>query len=166
MKKNWKILVALMLAAVLAVPLAACGGSSDSSSSDTSTDTAAEATTDDAAASDSDFDAAYFYCADGSFWRGSVETTGQTVYGTAGGTEPMEDVQFMEDGTCTITPNENHTDLLTDSTATWEGTESEVTITTTDGATITLTVVDDSTLEGTASDFGIADFDVITFVLY
>jgi len=94
-----------------------------------------------------------------------VEITGQTVYGTAGGNEQMLDVVLDKDGTCKVTPLAAHADLLTD-TGTWKGTESEVTLTLSKGATITLKVVDQATLSGNAADFGIADFDTINFDFY
>ena len=77
----------LAVVAALAMPLAACGNSGSS----TSTDTKSETTTTQSSSSSSDSktkDASYY----AGQWRGSVETTGQTVYGTAGGTEPMLDV--------------------------------------------------------------------------
>lgn len=151
MKKQ--LIAGLALATALALPLVGCGGSSTTTSS----------TTDSAASSSasSDFDANGFYVGQ---WRGSVEITGQTVYGTAGGNEQMLDIYFEEDGTCTVEPLEAHADLLTDE-GTWEGTESEVTLHLSKGD-ITLTVASKSTLEGTASDFDIADFDTIDFEFY
>ena len=98
----------LAVAAVLAMPLAACGNSGTS----TTTDTKSEATTTQSSSSSSDSktkDASYY----AGQWRGSVETTGQTVYGTAGGTEQMLDVFLNEDGTAETKPCKNHEDLLT-----------------------------------------------------
>lgn len=156
---NKNIVMAGLLSVALCAPLAACGGSGASgSSTDTSTDTGTSASTD----SSSSFDAASFYAGQ---WRGSVEITGQTVYGTAGGNEQMLDVVLDKDGTCEVTPLAAHADLLTD-TGTWKGTESEVTLTLSKGATITLKVVDQATLSGNAADFGIADFDTIDFDFY
>lgn len=154
MKKQF--IVAGMLAAVLAMPLTACGGSS-SSSSDTSSTTETTETTEAA----SDFDANALYAGE---WMGSVEITGQTVYGSAGGFEQMVSVVFAEDGTVTVTPDPDHTDLLTDK-GTWEGTEADVTLHLSNGD-ITLTVVDNATLTGKAADFGIADFEDIQFDFY
>lgn len=147
------------------MPLVGCGGSSSSTSTDTSSSSSATTTTttsdSSSSTSSSDFDANAFYVGQ---WRGSVEITGQTVYGTAGGTEQMLDVIINEDGTCEVTPLEAHADLLTD-TGTWEGTEDELTLHLTD-KDITLTVVDKATLEGNAADFGISDFDTIDFDFY
>jgi len=159
-----KKIATLGLALALATSLAACGsGSSASTATDAGSSTEATAT-DTTASSDSGFDAVDFYYADGSFWRGSVETTEATAYGTAGGTEAMEDIAFLEDGTCTLTPCSGHEDLLTGE-GTWEGDASSVTVTI-DGAEIVFTAVDDNTLSANAADFGIEGFDVVTFVLY
>ena len=98
----------LAVVAALAMPLAACGNSGSS----TGTDTKSETTTTQSSSSSSDSktkDASYY----AGQWRGSVETTGQTVYGTAGGTEPMLDVFLNEDGTAETKPCKNHEDLLT-----------------------------------------------------
>ncbi|MCI1665975.1 MAG: hypothetical protein LKI25_06375 [Atopobiaceae bacterium] len=151
---NKGLVVAGALACVLAMPLAGCGSSSGSSAS---TSTSAASTS----AATSSFDAVSFYQGQ---WRGSVEITGQTVYGTAGGNEQMLDVNLEADGTCTVKPLAAHADLLDDS-GTWEGTADEVTLHLTKGD-VTLKVVDKATLTGTASDFGITDFDTINFDFY
>ena len=122
-----------LLSVALCAPLAACG----SSSSSTGTGSTASSSS-SAATTSSRFDANKFYAGQ---WRGSVEITGQTVYGTAGGNEQMLDVILNDDGTCEVKPLEAHADLLTD-TGTWEGTESDVTLTLSKGTTIKLTVVD------------------------
>lgn len=160
MKKS--LIVAGVLAATLAMPLAACGGS-DTSTTSTNASTSTATTTSD---SSSSFDAATFY---GGQWRGTVAITGQTVYGTAGGTETMLDVILNSDGTCEIQPAESHQDLLS-GTGTWTGTADAVTLTV-DGKDIVLTCTESTdqganTLEGTASDFDISDFDTITFTYY
>lgn len=142
------------LAATLALPLVGCGGQAATSGGGSS-DGGAQAE------QSGDFDAVEAYWGQ---WRGSVETTGQTVYGNAGGSEPMLDVNLEQDGTCTVEPLEAHADLLTDE-GTWEGTESEVTLHLS-GGDIVLTVVDSAKLEGEAADFGIADFDTINFDFY
>ena len=154
MKKQ--VILAGLLAATLAMPLVACGGSSAGTS--TSGDSSAPATS----AQSSDFDANKFYVGQ---WRGSVEMTGQTVYGTAGGFEPMLDVNFADDGTCTVEPLEAHADLLNDK-GTWEGTADEVTLHLESAGDITLTVTGKTNLEGDAHAFDIADFDVIQFDFY
>ena len=110
----------------------------------------------------SDFDAAGFFAGK---WRAYVETTGDTVYGAAGGTENMVDLDIAADGTFTTTPLENHEDLLATS-GTWEGTETGLTLTCEDGTVIEITVVDDLTLEGNPADFGIDGFDTLIFTLY
>ncbi|WP_130812470.1 hypothetical protein [Olsenella sp. Marseille-P4559] len=165
MKKQ--VLVAGLLAATLCMPLAACGGSSTSSTGSSSSSTTSSTSTTSSGSSSSsssskDFDANSFYVGQ---WRGSVEITGQTVYGTAGGTEQMLDVNIKDDGTCEVKPLEAHVDLLTD-TGTWEGTETELTLNLSSGKTITLEVADKSSLKGNAADFGIADFDTINFDFY
>lgn len=139
------------LAATLALPLVGCGGQAATSGGGAS-DGGAQAE------QSGDFDAVEAYWGQ---WRGSVEITGQTVYGTAGGSEPMLDVNLGQDGTCTVEPLEAHADLLTDE-GTWEGTETEITLHLSSGD-IVLTVVDSAKLEGSAADFGIADFDTINF---
>ena len=147
-----------LLSVALCAPLAACGSSSGSNGGSTASSSASTTT----ATTSSSFDANKFYAGQ---WRGSVEITGQTVYGTAGGNEQMLDVILNDDGTCEVKPLEAHADLLTD-TGTWEGTESDVTLTLSKGTTIKLTVVDQATLTGNAADFGIADFDTINFDFY
>ena len=150
MKKNVLLVGALALA--LCFSVVACDSSSSSSDSSSDSSTTEE---------ESDFDAIEAYYGQ---WRGSVETTGETVYGTAGGTEPMLDVYLEEDGTCSVVPLESHADLLTDE-GTWEGTEEEITLHLSSGD-IVLTVIDQATLEADASLFDIADFDIIDFDFY
>lgn len=112
--------------------------------------------------SSGDFDAAKFYAGK---WRGAVEVSGTSVYGTTSGSESMLDVNVEEGGTFTIEPLEAHKDLLA-TDGTWEGSDSELTLATVDGKQIKLTVVDDTTLSANPADFGIDGFDKITFVLY
>lgn len=147
MNKN---IVALGLSALLVLSLAACGGTS-AASSGTASSSASQSQS-------SDFDADSFYVGQ---WRGSVAVTGTSVYGTTGGTEAMLDIFLNDDGSCEVKPLESHADLLSDS-GTWEGTDSELTLHLSKGD-VKLKVIDKSTLEGTASDFDIADFDTITF---
>lgn len=150
----------LAVAAVLAMPLAACGNSGSS----TSTDTKSETTTTQSSSSSSDSktkDASYY----AGQWRGSVETTGQTVYGTAGGFEPMLDVNISDDGTCTVVPLEAHADLLNDK-GTWEGTADKLTLHLEKAGDIELTSSGKNSLEGDAHAFDIADFDTIQFDFY
>ena len=159
MKKFAKSIVALAAAATLVLPLAACGGTS------TGSNNAAKDSGTASTQQSSDFDAVAFYAGEtDSTWRASVETTGATAYGNVAGSEPMLDLIINADGTCSTEPLENHKDLLT-AEGTWEGTESELTLTL-DGATVALTVVDDTTLTGNPADFGIEGFDELTFTLY
>ncbi len=153
-----KFVIAGLTALALAAPLTACGGSS-STSSDTAS---SEATETSATTSGPSKEAIDFFTGQ---WRGSVEVTGETVYGTAGGTEQMLDVNIADDGTCTVVPLEAHADLLNDE-GTWDGdTDSGLTLHLSKGD-IKLTVVDDATLSGTASDFDIDGFDTINFDFY
>lgn len=154
MKKQ--VILAGLLAATLAMPLAACGGSS------AGTSTSGDSGTPAASAAKGDFDANETYVGQ---WRGYVEMTGQTVYGTAGGTEPMLDVNFAEDGTVTVEPLEAHADLLNDK-GTWEGTADEVTLHLDKAGDIKLTSAGKDKLEGDAHAFDIADFDTIKFDFY
>lgn len=147
-------IVKLFGAAALAVTLAACGGGAGEAAAPAEEEASEEAG--EAVETDYSFFAGQ--------WRGSVEVTGETVYGTAGGNEQMLDVIFAEDGTVEVTPLEAHADLLTDS-GTYEGTESEVTLHLSSGD-ITLTVVDNATMSGNAADFGIDGFDTINFDFY
>lgn len=147
MNKN---IVALGLSALLVLSLAACGGTS-AASSGTASSSASQSQS-------SDFDADSFYVGQ---WRGSVAVTGTSVYGTTGGTEAMLDIFLNDDGSCEVKPLESHADLLSDS-GTWEGTDSELTLHLSKGD-VKLKVIDKATLEGTASDFDIADFDTIAF---
>lgn len=156
-----KQIVAFAAACLIAMPLAACGTSS--SSTTTSASSSAASTFAASSSSSSDFDAVEYYWGQ---WRGSVETSGTSVYGTTSGTEQMLDVYLNEDGSVSIEPMEAHADLLT-ATGTWTAEdEKSVTITLDDGTEITLTTVDSTTLEGDPTDFGIDGFDSITFVLY
>ena len=160
MKKQFVVMSALALA--LSLPIVGC--SSDTSSTDTSDDTTTEEeATDDATeeeASTDEVDTSIYV----GQWRGSVETSGTSVYGTTGGSEQMIDVYLEEDGTCYTSLLEAHADLLEDS-GTW----------TTDGSTITLelstvtielTLVDDDECTADPTSFGIDGFDEITFVYY
>lgn len=154
---NKRMIVTAALAATLALPLVACGGSAGSTSTDTGS---AEATaTETAGASD---EAKEFFTGQ---WRGSVEVTGQTVYGTAGGNEQMLDVNFAEDGTVTVVPLETHADLL-NAEGTYEGDPATSVTLHLGDRDVTLTVVDSATLKGNAADFDIADFETINFDFY
>ena len=158
--KNMKI-AQLFGAAALVMALAACGGNGGSApaSDGGSADAGAEAAaTDEGAAAETDYS---FFAGQ---WRGSVEVTGETVYGTAGGNEQMLDVVFDDQGGVEVVPLEAHADLLTDS-GTYEGTDSSVTLHLGSGD-ITLTVVDSATMQGNAADFGIDGFDTINFDFY
>lgn len=145
------VLLVGALACALSLPLAGCDGASTGGDGGGSSESQGES-----------FDAVDAYWGK---WRGSVMTTGETIYGNAQNTEPMLDVNLSQDGTCTVEPLEDHADLLTDS-GTWDGTETEVTLHLDGVGDVTLSVVDSATLEGTASDFGIADFDTISFDFY
>ena len=160
MKKQMLVVGALAMA--LSMPLVACGNASSGTSSNSGTTTATEQKSDSKSDSKSDFDANKFYAGQ---WRGSVEMTGQTVYGTAGGFEQMLDVNLAEDGTCEVVPLEAHADLLNDK-GTWEGTADKLTLHLEKAGDIELTVSGKANLEGDAHAFDIADFDVIQFDFY
>lgn len=149
----------LAVAAALAMPLAACGNSGTTSTTDTKSDSAATQTT-GSKSSSKEKDASYY----AGQWRGSVETTGQTVYGTAGGTEPMLDVFLNEDGTAETKPCKNHEDLLT-ATGTWtlDGDTVKLTL---DGKDITMKIENDNAMSADPTQFGIDGFDSIDFALY
>ena len=150
MKKN--VIVGGALAVVLGLTIAGCGNTPASTTTDdTTTPTQGQS---------SEFDAVQEYYGQ---WHGYVKTTGESVYGTAGGVEPMLDVYLEEDGSCSVEPTEAHADLLTDE-GTWEAEEGKITMHLTDGD-IVMTVTDD-TAEAAAADFGIADFDTILFDFY
>lgn len=151
-----KTVLAVALAATLALPLTACGSGSATSADGGSAETTAAQP---AGASD---EAKEFFTGQ---WRGSVEVTGQTVYGTAGGNEPMLDVIFADDGTVTVVPLEAHADLL-NAEGTYEGDPSTSVTLHLGDRDITLTVVDTATLQGNAADFDIADFETIIFDFY
>ena len=154
-----KKLVAVAMAATLVLPLAACGGSSTSTSTSDSSSSSASATS--SSNSSSGKDMAYY----AGTWRGSVATTGTSVYGTTGGSEPMLDVILNEDGTCETQPCKNHEDLLTD-TGTWELDGSTVKISFSSGKTATMTIENDNAMSGDPTEFGIDGFDSIDFALY
>lgn len=150
MKKE--VLLVGALACALGLPLMGCNGTSSSSGT----------TGDDASQDQSgDFDAYATYWGQ---WRGSVETTGESVYGNTSGKEQMLDVNLEKDGSCSVEPLEAHADLLTDE-GTWDGTESEITLHLSSGD-IVLEVTGSGTAQGTASDFDIDGFDVIKFDFY
>ena len=87
MKKQ--VLAAGLLAATLfCMPLAACGGSSISSTSSSSSTTTSSTSTTSSSSATALARAPDANKASAGQWRGSVEITGQTVYGTAGGSEP------------------------------------------------------------------------------
>ena len=151
--------IVLAVAAALAMPLAACGNSGTTSTTDTKSDSAATQTT--GSKSDSKEKDASYYAGQ---WRGSVETTGQTVYGTAGGTEQMLDVFLNEDGTAETKPCKNHEDLLT-ATGTWELDGDTVKLTL-DGKDITMKIENDNAMSADPTQFGIDGFDSIEFALY
>ena len=160
MKKQMLVVGALAMA--LSMPLVACGNASSGTSSNSGTTTATEQKSDSKSDSKSDFDANKVYAGQ---WRGSVEMTGQTVYGTAGGFEQMLDVNLAEDGTCEVVPLEAHADLLNDK-GTWEGTADKLTLHLEKAGDIELTVSGKANLEGDAHAFDIADFDTIQFDFY
>ena len=149
----------LAVAAALAMPLAACGNSGTTSTTDTKSDSAATQTT-SSKSSSKEKDASYY----AGQWRGSVETTGQTVYGTAGGSEQMLDVFLNEDGTAETKPCKNHEDLLT-ATGTWELDGDTVKLTL-DGKDITMKIENDNAMSADPTQFGIDGFDSIDFALY
>lgn len=142
------------LACALSLPLVGCGNTA----SDGAASTGEQGTTQ---AESGDFDAYATYWGQ---WRGSVEISGESIYGTTSGNEQMLDINLAQDGTCTVEPLEAHADLLSDE-GTWEGTESEITLHLSD-RDIVLTVVDSAALEGNAADFDIADFETINFAFY
>lgn len=156
MKKQMLVVGALAMA--LSMPLVACGNASSGTSSNSGTTTATEQKSD---TKTSDFDANGFYAGQ---WRGSVEMTGQTVYGTAGGTEQMLDVFLNEDGTAETKPCKNHEDLLT-ATGTWTLDGDTVTLEL-DGKTIAMTIENDNAMSADPTQFGIDGFDSIEFALY
>ena len=150
MKKHALIVLAATMA--ISMPLVGCNATSSSTDS----------TSNSATSTSDDFDAVEAYWGQ---WRGAVETTGESVYGTEGGSEQMLDVFLEEDGSCTVEPLAAHADLLTDS-GTWEGTEDSITLHLDTAGDITLTVLGSATAEANAADFDIADFDTITFEFY
>ena len=146
-----KIAIAVALTLSVGLPLAGCSGNT-TTSDDSSTAQGEES---------SDFNAVEAYWGQ---WRGSVETTGQSVYGNTSGSEAMLDINLEQDGTCTVEPLASHADLLTDE-GTWEGTEETITLHLSSGD-IVLTMTGSATCEGDASLFDIADFDTINFDFY
>lgn len=146
-----EVLLAGVLACTLGLPLVGCGGTPAASTGD---DSAQEQT--------SSFDAIEAYWGQ---WRGSVDVTGNTIYGNTAAKEQMLDIDLAQDGTCAVTPLEDHEDLLSDQ-GTWEGTETEIILHLEGAGDISLTVLDRATCEADASLFGIADFDTIQFDFY
>lgn len=149
MKKE--VLIVGALACALSLPLMGCN--STPAASGNGGDSSQEQT--------GDFDAIAEYYGQ---WHGYVESSGESVYGTMGGEEPMLDVMLSDDGTCSVEPTEAHVDLLTDE-GTWDGTEGQIVLHLTNGD-ITITVTSEDTAEATASDFGIEGFDKILFDFY
>lgn len=150
------LIIAAVCALAISMPLIGCNGANGDAAS------TATAGSDTAQSESTDFDATEAYYGQ---WRGSVATTGTSVYGTEGGSEQMLDIYLEQDGTCSVEPLEAHADLLTD-TGTWEGTESEITLHLDGAGDITLTVVDGVTCEADASLFDIEGFDTIQFDFY
>ena len=93
-----------------------------------------------------------------------METTDQTVYGTAGSAEQMLDVFLNEDGTAETKPCKNHEDLLT-ATGTWALDGDTVTLEL-DGKTIAMTIENDNAMSADPTQFGIDGFDSMEFALY
>lgn len=147
--------LALVVALALASPLMACSSTGQSDDDGSAT---ASATT---SADSEEFDSVATY---GGQWRGTVEATAESGYGTISGAETMLDIYLNEDGTCSIEPVEEHDDLLT-AEGTWTGDESSITLSV-DGQEIVLTVIDMNTLEADAADFGISGFDTLDLVYY
>lgn len=154
MKKQ--LIIAAACALAVSMPLVGCNGTSGKTSSTAATGS------DTTQSESADFDAIETYYGQ---WRGSVATTGTSVYGTEGGSEQMLDVYLEQDGTCSVEPLEAHADLLTD-TGTWEGTETEITLHLDGAGDITLSVIDGVTCEADASLFDIDGFDTIQFDFY
>ena len=149
-----KIAIAVALTLSVGLPLAGCSGNSNAADNSGNANAAQ-------GEESSDFNAVEAYWGQ---WRGSVETTGQSVYGNTSGSEAMLDINLEQDGTCTVEPLASHADLLTDE-GTWEGTEDTITLHLSSGD-IVLTVTGSATCEGDASLFDIADFDTINFDFY
>ena len=151
-----KQIITVMTVAALSLPLMACGtsGGTTATTDGETTTTAEQSTADD--------DLMAFFAGT---WRASVETTGNTVYGNFAGNEYMLDLVLTEDGTATCTPLEGHEDLLTGE-GTWNAADDSAMTVTINGKDITLTVIDDATLEGNPTDFGIEGFDVLSFEYY
>lgn len=147
-------IIALVAAAVLAMPLVACGTSGETPGTDASSSAESEQGATD--------ELAEFYAGT---WRASVETSGNTVYGNVAGKEYMLDLVLEEDGTATVTPLEGHEDLLSGE-GTWTASDESAVTVTLDGTAIELTVIDDATIEADPTDFGIDGFDVLTLEYY
>lgn len=150
MKKE--LLLVGALACALSLPLMGCGEASSTP------ENGGEVQPQDQSG---DFDAVEAYYGQ---WHGYVDSTGQSVYGTMGGEEPMLDVYLNEDGTCSVEPVDAHADLLTDE-GTWDGSEGQVVLHLTDGD-ITISVTGDDSAEANAADFGIDGFDTLDFHFY
>lgn len=140
----------LIAALALASPLIACSPSQTGSSGSST-----------ASADSEEFDGVATYSGQ---WRGTVEATAESGYGTISGTETMLDIYLNEDGTCSIEPAEAHGDLLAGE-GTWTSDESSITLSV-DGQEIVLTVIDMNNLEADPSDFGISGFDTLELVYY
>lgn len=151
MKRN--LIVGAAMAATLGLTLVGCGGAPATNGSQQGSGSAA--TQKDA----NDFVEQYR-----GQWRGSVEITGQTVYGTAGGTEQMLDVYLEKDGTARVKPLDSHADLLT-AEGTWDAVEGKITLHLPKGD-IEIKVTDKDKAEAKAADFGIADFETLNFDFY
>lgn len=112
---------------------------------------------------DADFDANAVFAGQ---WRGSVVGAGgKTPYGTSNGPEPMLDIFLNEDGTFSVEPLEAHKDLPSEE-GTWTVEDSSAVTLALSSGDVTLTAINDATLEANASDFGIEGFDKMTLVLY
>ncbi len=94
-------------------------------------------------------------------WRGAVTYTKDTVYGSAGGVEPMLDMTLIGDGTCTVKPLEAHPDLLSEC-GTWVSSGDTVVLHL-GSSEVELQIIDGNRLEGKASDFGVHGYETMEF---
>ena len=111
-------------------------------------------------------EAARFFAAT---WRASVDDVDSAVYGDASRWEYLFELRMHEDGTAELTAAEGHEDLLEEagSEVSWEAEDAHsATLHLASGEDVTLSVIDDITMEASAAPFGVDGFDTLVFRYY
>lgn len=111
-------------------------------------------------------EAARFFAAT---WRASVDDVDSAVYGDASRWEYLFELRLHDDGSAELRAAEGHEDLLEalGSGASWEAADAQsATLHLATGEDVTLSVVDDITMEAPAAPFGVEGFETLVFRYY